>query len=473
MPARVLSESALRVSDCVTELLRKQPFFGSLVLRLPLRPDPTRDTLATDGHEIRYSPRWIAETEAHLIETAMARVVMACALETPHAAGRARSLSAGRWLPSSSPMRSSATPGSRCRPTPKPGTTSASSRHTTACRRPRTTMAETTATHPPTPARVAPKPRNPRRTAMTMLPATPSDSADAMGKVRTRRRRWRWRPGRSERGRPKPGRQRPGRGWCVRCAAEPRSVRHRRGYGCGRPRRRGRRCRRDPGGRRRRGAGLGRGHAPGAQHRPRRRQGARAGRGNGEGRPCQRARLAIAAAALHDRRGEERLQLGACPTGASSTPASTSPRSVRKASRPSPSSSTPRARCPRRRWPSSGPSCARSRRRSGPRASSCSRSTPRFRTRPSTPPTIFPRRSRSRGVAAPTSGRASNGSTSRGSNPPSASTSPTWSAPATPRPSRRFDVIWVQLWSESAGGLEPRALGRAHRHRSPARSTRP
>ncbi len=81
MSARVLSESALRVSDCVTELLRKQPFFGSLVLRLPLRPDSTRETLATDGHEIRYSPRWVGETEAHLIETAMARVVMACALK--------------------------------------------------------------------------------------------------------------------------------------------------------------------------------------------------------------------------------------------------------------------------------------------------------------------------------------------------------------------------------------------------------
>ena len=65
----------------MTELLRKQPFFGSLVLRLPLRPDPSRETLATDGHEIRYSPRWVAETEAHLIETAMARVVMGCALK--------------------------------------------------------------------------------------------------------------------------------------------------------------------------------------------------------------------------------------------------------------------------------------------------------------------------------------------------------------------------------------------------------
>ncbi len=81
MAARVLQESALRVSDCVTGLLRKQPFFGSLVLRLPLRPDPTRETLATDGHEIRYSPQWVANTDAHLIETAMARVVMACALK--------------------------------------------------------------------------------------------------------------------------------------------------------------------------------------------------------------------------------------------------------------------------------------------------------------------------------------------------------------------------------------------------------
>ena len=81
MSAPMLSESALRISDCVTGLLHKQPFFGSLVLRLPLRADPTRQTLASDGQEILYSPRWVAETDAHLIETAMARVVMACALK--------------------------------------------------------------------------------------------------------------------------------------------------------------------------------------------------------------------------------------------------------------------------------------------------------------------------------------------------------------------------------------------------------
>ena len=81
MATRVLEESAHRVSDGVTELLRKQPFFGSLALRLPLRADPSRETLASDGHEIRYSPRWVAATDAHVIETAMARVVMACALK--------------------------------------------------------------------------------------------------------------------------------------------------------------------------------------------------------------------------------------------------------------------------------------------------------------------------------------------------------------------------------------------------------
>ncbi len=81
MATRVQTESAQRTSDSVTELLRKQPFFGSLALRLPLRADPSRETLASDGHEIRYSPKWVAATDAHVIETAMARVVMACALK--------------------------------------------------------------------------------------------------------------------------------------------------------------------------------------------------------------------------------------------------------------------------------------------------------------------------------------------------------------------------------------------------------
>ena len=50
------SESARRISNCVTALLRDQPFFGSLALRLPIRADATRETLASDGKDIRTRP---------------------------------------------------------------------------------------------------------------------------------------------------------------------------------------------------------------------------------------------------------------------------------------------------------------------------------------------------------------------------------------------------------------------------------
>ena len=81
MAARSHSESARRVSDCVTALLRDQPFFGSLALRLPIRADAGRETLASDGRQIRYSPAWVADTDADLVKTAIARVVLACALK--------------------------------------------------------------------------------------------------------------------------------------------------------------------------------------------------------------------------------------------------------------------------------------------------------------------------------------------------------------------------------------------------------
>ena len=82
-PARTRTgiESARRVSDCVTALLRDQPFFGSLALRLPIRADAGRETLASDGQEICYAPQWVADTDADLIKTAIGRVVLACALK--------------------------------------------------------------------------------------------------------------------------------------------------------------------------------------------------------------------------------------------------------------------------------------------------------------------------------------------------------------------------------------------------------
>ena len=87
-------ESASRVSGCVTALLRDQPFFGSLALRLPIRPDPARETLASDGREIRYSPDWVANTDADLIKTAIGRVVLACALKHHTRRGEREP---GRW----------------------------------------------------------------------------------------------------------------------------------------------------------------------------------------------------------------------------------------------------------------------------------------------------------------------------------------------------------------------------------------
>ena len=87
-------ESASRVSDCITALLRDQPFFGSLALRLPIRADVARETLASDGREIRYSPHWVANTDADLIKTAIGRVVLACALKHHTRRGEREP---GRW----------------------------------------------------------------------------------------------------------------------------------------------------------------------------------------------------------------------------------------------------------------------------------------------------------------------------------------------------------------------------------------
>ena len=70
-----------RLSDCVTSLLRDHPFFGSLVLRMPLVADPSRKTLASDGLTVRYNPEWVNDTGADLIRAALARVALACGLK--------------------------------------------------------------------------------------------------------------------------------------------------------------------------------------------------------------------------------------------------------------------------------------------------------------------------------------------------------------------------------------------------------
>ena len=106
----------------MTALLREQPFFGSLALRLPIRADASRETLASDGREIRYAPEWVAETDAHVIETAIARVVLACALKHHTRRGER---DPDRWQRAPrnwSPTACCGTRASPCRPTPRHGT---------------------------------------------------------------------------------------------------------------------------------------------------------------------------------------------------------------------------------------------------------------------------------------------------------------------------------------------------------------
>ena len=88
------TKPGLRLSECVTALLREQPFFGTLALRLPLVADPSRKTLASDGLNVRFNPDWVTDSGADAIQTALARVVLACALKHHTRRGERR---IGRW----------------------------------------------------------------------------------------------------------------------------------------------------------------------------------------------------------------------------------------------------------------------------------------------------------------------------------------------------------------------------------------
>ena len=103
MSARMTTESARRISDCVTALLREQPFFGSLALRLPIRADASRETVASDGREIRYSPRWIADTDAPCDRDSHGAGGAGLRAQAPHPPGRARPGALAACLPAGHP----------------------------------------------------------------------------------------------------------------------------------------------------------------------------------------------------------------------------------------------------------------------------------------------------------------------------------------------------------------------------------
>ena len=94
MAHRTDTKPGLRLSECVTALLREQPFFGTLALRLPLVADPSRKTLASDGLNVRFNPDWVTDSGADAIQTALARVVLACALKHHTRRGERQ---IGRW----------------------------------------------------------------------------------------------------------------------------------------------------------------------------------------------------------------------------------------------------------------------------------------------------------------------------------------------------------------------------------------
>ena len=286
------SESARRVSDCVTALLRDQPFFGSLALRLPIRVDATRETLASDGKDIRYAPQWVADTDADRIKTALARVVLACALKhhtrrgdrDPERWQRASQLvthsllrDAGFVLPPEAEAWDGISAEQAYDRLPEPSDDGED--QSDAC---------PSGNADDSGGAVGPQagdggddqnaPSDPTDDGSMQEQDDPGSGSNSAGS--------------------NPSGQTPG---------QPRPLRHRRGHGRGRAPRRHRPVRRVAGGHARRGAGVGRGHAPGREPRPGARQRAGRRRRDDPASAPEHPRLAVAIAPLHDRCRAPRL----------------------------------------------------------------------------------------------------------------------------------------------------------------------
>ena len=333
-------ESARRVSDCVGALLTEQPFFGSLALRLPLRPDPTRETLASDGRELRYSPAWAARTDGDRIKTAVARVVFACALKHHTRRG---GRDPERWQRASQLV----THGELRRAGfVLPADAEAWEDVSVEDAYERLAGEEDGAGEP------GPSGSGGEGAAGDEASgngdddsAGPSDDAgddgDSGGSGPAGGS---GRDGPAGEGEP-PSHDPAGTGEVMDAAA--RGEKDDAASPGGRP-----------SGRRRRGAGVGRGHAPGGQPRHRPGPSARAHRGDPSRRASQPPRLAHACSGATSCPPRATTTAGASPTGASSTPASTSRRCTAKGSAPSRCSSTRRARSTAPPWPRSGRSSA-------------------------------------------------------------------------------------------------------------------
>ena len=74
-------EAAKRIRTVMRRLMDKQPFFGSICLRMPLVEDSEMESIGCNGRNIYYSAEWVKSNDALKIMHSMARIVTACALK--------------------------------------------------------------------------------------------------------------------------------------------------------------------------------------------------------------------------------------------------------------------------------------------------------------------------------------------------------------------------------------------------------
>jgi predicted metal-dependent peptidase len=89
-------EAELKIIKARVALLMKQPFFGTLALRLKMVEDNSINppTMAVDGKHIFYHPQFVIDTPPHEVEFIMAHEVMHCVFDHM---GRRNSRSPKKW----------------------------------------------------------------------------------------------------------------------------------------------------------------------------------------------------------------------------------------------------------------------------------------------------------------------------------------------------------------------------------------
>ena len=78
---RQTDQAKIRIRHAIQNLLNNKMFFGALTIHmLPAIPDPERQTLASDGKNLRYNPEWVNQATADQIVYAIARTALAIGL---------------------------------------------------------------------------------------------------------------------------------------------------------------------------------------------------------------------------------------------------------------------------------------------------------------------------------------------------------------------------------------------------------